>query len=79
MGRECVCVIRVACFLLTELCFDPNITTDKARVRVEADLQVIEAKTGSEKSGCGKQLRTVDCVREVDGWKVVEDVSKYDE
>ncbi len=52
---------------------------DKARVRVEADVQVIEAKTGKEKAGYGKLFRTLDCVREADGWKVVEDLATYDE
>ena len=51
----------------------------RARVRVEADMQVIEAKTGKEKDGYGKLLRTLECVREADGWKVVEELATYDE
>ncbi len=56
-----------------------GVAGDKARVRVEADMQVIEAKTGKEKAGFGKLLRTFECVREADGWKVVEELATYDE
>ena len=56
-----------------------NITNDKARVRVAVDLQIVAAKTDNESPGYSNQLRTIDCVREVDGWKVVTDVATYDE
>jgi hypothetical protein len=56
-----------------------SVVGDKARVRVEVDLQVIEAKTGKEKAGYGKLLRTLECVREASGWKVVKEVATYDE
>jgi tetratricopeptide (TPR) repeat protein len=52
---------------------------DKARVRVEADMHVIEAKTGKEKDGYGKQHQTLEFVRESDGWKVVKELATYDE
>jgi CHAT domain-containing protein len=56
-----------------------SVAGDKARVRVEVDLQVIEAQTGKEKAGYGKMLRTLECVRGADGWKVVEELATYDE
>ena len=56
-----------------------SVEGDKARVRVEADVQVIEAKTGKEKEGQRKLLRTLEWVHEADGWKVVVDRDTYDE
>ena len=49
----------------------------QARVRVEADVRVTEAGTGKEKAGDGKRLRTLECVKEVDHWKVRRLVSTY--
>src|SRR6185436_4194272 len=48
-----------------------SVEGDKARVRVEADVQVIEAKTGKEKEGYGKLLRTLEWAHETAGWKVI--------
>ena len=45
-----------------------SVVGDKARVRVEADVQVIEAKTGKEKEAYGKLRRTLEWVRETDAW-----------
>jgi CHAT domain-containing protein/lipopolysaccharide biosynthesis regulator YciM len=56
-----------------------SVAGDKARVRVEADVQVFEAKTGKEKDGYGRLLRTLEFVREPDGWKVVGELATYDE
>ncbi|MFN2511373.1 MAG: hypothetical protein ABR568_08010 [Pyrinomonadaceae bacterium] len=56
-----------------------SVAEDKARVRVEADMQVIEAKTGKEKDGYGKLHQTLECVKEADGWKVVKELATYDE
>ncbi len=56
-----------------------SVIGDQARVRVEADIQVIEAKTGKEKDGYGKLLQTLECVREADGWKVMKELATYDE
>ena len=52
---------------------------DKARVRVEADVQVIEAQTGKEKPRFGKLLRTLECVKESGNWKVWQEASTFDE
>ncbi|MGH9843752.1 MAG: tetratricopeptide repeat protein [Blastocatellia bacterium] len=52
---------------------------DKARVRVEADAQVIEAQTGKEKAGYGKMPRTLECVKEEGHWKVWREASAFDE
>ncbi|HEV2669074.1 MAG TPA: tetratricopeptide repeat protein, partial [Blastocatellia bacterium] len=51
----------------------------QARVRSEADVRVIEGGTGKEKAGDGKRLRTLECVKEADHWKVRRLVSTYDE
>src|SRR4030095_3795119 len=56
-----------------------SVEGDKARGRVEANVQVIEAKTGKEKEGYGKLRRTLEWVRETDAWKVVEDLDTHDE
>jgi CHAT domain-containing protein len=56
-----------------------NVAGDKARVRVEADMQVIEAKTGKEKEGYGKLHQTLEFVREAEGWKVVKELATYDD
>src|SRR5262245_57733273 len=40
-----------------------SVTSDQARVRVEVDLNVIEAQSGKEKAGYGKMLRTLECIR----------------
>src|SRR5262245_14917246 len=52
---------------------------DNARVRVEAEVQVIEVKTGKEKPGYGKMLRTLGMVRQDGVWKVTSERSAYDE
>jgi len=52
---------------------------DKARVRVEADAQVIETKTGKPRSGYGKMLRTLECVKEEGRWKVWRETSAFDD
>jgi CHAT domain-containing protein len=52
---------------------------DRACVRVAADARVIEAKTGGERAGYGQMLRTLECVKEPDGWKVLAELSTYDE
>ncbi len=51
----------------------------QVRVHVEADVRVIEAKTGKEKAGYGKMLRTLECVNEAGHWKVRRDASTFDE
>lgn len=56
-----------------------SVTGASARVRVEADLEVIEAKTGKEMSGFGKLLRTVEYVKEAGAWKIQREGSTYDE
>jgi CHAT domain-containing protein/Tfp pilus assembly protein PilF len=50
-----------------------------ARVRVEIDARVTEARTGKEKAGYGKTLRTLECVKEAGHWKVLGEASTYDE
>jgi tetratricopeptide (TPR) repeat protein len=50
-----------------------------ARVRVETDARVTEARTGKEKAGYGKTLRTLECVKEAGHWKVRGEASTYDE
>jgi CHAT domain-containing protein/tetratricopeptide (TPR) repeat protein len=50
-----------------------------ARVRVETDARVTEARTGKEKAGYGKTLRTLECVKEAGHWKVLGEASTYDE
>ncbi len=52
---------------------------EKARVRVEADMQVIEAKTDKEKPGYGKLLRTLEFVQEAGHWKIWSEASTFDE
>ncbi len=52
---------------------------EKARVRVEAETQVIEAKTGKEKAGYGKRPRTLECVKEEGRWKVWRETSTFAE
>ncbi|HKE60090.1 MAG TPA: CHAT domain-containing protein [Pyrinomonadaceae bacterium] len=56
-----------------------NVTADKALVRVVADLEVIDSTTNRERPDYATQPRTLDCVRETDGWRVVSEVSSYDE
>src|SRR5262249_14552901 len=56
-----------------------KIDGDKARVRVEADMQVIDAKTGKENHGFGKMLCTLECVKEEGNWKVLREASAFDE
>jgi len=56
-----------------------SVAGDKARVRVEADVQVIEAKTGKEMAGYGKLLRTLECVQEAGHWKIWSEASTFDE
>src|SRR5262245_47987174 len=51
----------------------------QARVRLEADVRVTESGAGKEKAGYGKTLRTLECVKEADRWKVRREVSTYDE
>jgi tetratricopeptide (TPR) repeat protein len=56
-----------------------QIDGEKARLRVEAGAQVIDAQTGKEKAGYGKMLRTLECVREESQWKVWRETSTFDE
>ncbi len=51
----------------------------KARVRVETDARVIEAGTGNERKGFGKMFRTLECVKDAAGWKIMRETSTYDE
>ena len=52
---------------------------DQARLRVEADVRVTEARAGKEKAGYGKMLRTLECVKEAGHWKGRREASTYDE
>ncbi len=52
---------------------------DNARARVDADAQVIEAKTGKEKPGYGKMSRVLRMVREDGVWKVASERSAFDD
>ncbi|HMB29016.1 MAG TPA: hypothetical protein VKS99_12980, partial [Blastocatellia bacterium] len=56
-----------------------KIEGDKARVLVEAEAHVIEAKTGKEKAGFGKTLRTLALVKEDGVWRVANEQSAFDE
>jgi CHAT domain-containing protein/tetratricopeptide (TPR) repeat protein len=52
---------------------------DKARVRVEANLQSVEMQAGKEKPGYGKLLRTLECVKEAGAWKVWRELSAVED
>jgi CHAT domain-containing protein len=56
-----------------------SVTGVQARLRVETDVQVLEAQTGKAKPGYGKQLRTLECVKEDGAWKVRREVSTFDD
>src|SRR5262245_17256866 len=56
-----------------------TMTGDRAVAHVAVDVKVIDAKTGQAREGYGLMLRTLECVREVGGWKVVSELSTYDE
>lgn len=56
-----------------------NVAGDRASLRVETEVQVIEAQTGKEKPGYGKRLLLLECVKEDGAWKVWRELSAYDE
>jgi len=52
---------------------------EKASVRVEVNVTVIDIKTNKEKDGYGKMQRTLVCVKESGNWKVERELSTLDE
>jgi CHAT domain-containing protein/Tfp pilus assembly protein PilF len=65
---------------VTDLLFRQfKVDGEKAFVRIELKMTVIDAKTNRERGGFGKILRTLRCVKEVGNWKVEHELSTYDE
>src|SRR5262245_40456391 len=56
-----------------------RIDAEKANLRVEVNVAVIDAQLNKEKEGYGKLRRTLECVKESGNWKVMREISTFDE
>ncbi len=52
---------------------------DRAYVRIAVSAQVIHAKTGKTNEGYAQRVRTLECVKENNEWKVWRETSAYDD
>jgi hypothetical protein len=52
---------------------------ERAKLRVELEMNAIDAKTGKPAAGLGKLLRALECVKEGGVWRVWREASAYDE
>ncbi len=65
--------------LLSLIIRSVKIDSGQARLRVEASVRIIEARTGNEKAVNEKRSRTIECVKEAGHWKVQREESTFDE
>jgi CHAT domain-containing protein/tetratricopeptide (TPR) repeat protein len=56
-----------------------SVTNGQARVRIAAEVQVLDAQTGQARPGYGKLLRTLECSKEEGVWRVQRELSTFDE
>ena len=55
-----------------------TIDGEKARLRVDAEINAVEAKTGKPSPGSGLRKRVINCVRENGGWRVRSEESAFE-
>src|SRR5262249_50405539 len=55
-----------------------TIEGEKARLRVDVEINAVEAKTGKPAAGSGLRKRVMECVKENGGWRVWREESAFE-
>src|SRR5262245_55342054 len=55
-----------------------TIAGEKARLRLDVEINAVEAKTGKPAAGFGLRKKVMECVRENGGWRVWREVSAFE-